>query len=61
VIASITDPSFTSFKPEGSVVYCFPAEPEATWLIAPVVQATPSISKLIAAVPVVVALLCAKF
>ena len=60
VIHSRAEPSFTSFKDVGSTSYCFPAELVATWLIAPEVQATPSISKVIAAVPVVVALLCAK-
>ena len=60
VIASITDPSRTSLVAEGSTEYFFPADPDATWLIAALLQATPSISKVIAAVPVVVALLCAK-
>ena len=60
MIASITEPSFTLFNEVGSTSYCLPAELVATWLIAADVQATPSISNEIAAVPVVVALLCAK-
>ena len=59
-MASITLPSFTSFKAVGSTAYCFPAELVAICEIAAEVQATPSISKVIAAVPVVVALLCAN-
>ena len=58
VIHSIAPSSSTLLAAVGSAVAILPADPEAVWLIAPPVTATPPISKEIAAVPVVVALLC---
>ena len=58
VIHSIVPSSSTLLAAVGSEVRTLPAEPEAVWLIPPLVTATPPISKEIAAVPVVVALLC---
>ena len=58
VIHSIVPSSSTLLAAVGSDVATLFADPEAVWLIAPPVTATPPISKDIAAVPVVVALLC---
>tara|TARA_R110002020_G_scaffold20944_1_gene70803 strand:- start:1678 stop:1983 length:306 start_codon:yes stop_codon:yes gene_type:complete len=58
VIHSIVPSSSTLLAAVGSAVLILPADPEAVWLIAPPVTATIPISKEIAAVPEVVALLC---